>query len=220
MFVDAEWETEYGLQSLPEAAPETAGHSWPELRGFRDIPKKGALSPAKRAELRHGYFAATSYLDTCIAQVLDVLDVLQSLPGGSGARCKEPPGYVTPAGTRREPAMLNYQSGIDGSPITALQSESSPLYWSGRPSTAEDPIHWGPRSYGHVLSILSSTISWKPGGLPIQCAASRHRTLLGKSQGILHKRLLGNNSRGIRRFGRASQFGNSIADDGLHLVSP
>ncbi|MGB0587365.1 MAG: sulfatase [Limisphaerales bacterium] len=55
---------------LPEGAPALAGHSWPEARGYTDIPAQGTLSADKIAELRHGYYAATTFMDAQIGRVL------------------------------------------------------------------------------------------------------------------------------------------------------
>ena len=54
----------------PEGAPALAGHSWPEARGYTDIPAQGTLSADKIAELRHGYYAATTFMDAQIGRVL------------------------------------------------------------------------------------------------------------------------------------------------------
>ena len=73
-FEDDAWENIFGPNALPSGAPTIAGHAWPELRGYRDIPNQGDLSPEKRAELRHGYYASTSYHDACLGKVLDALE--------------------------------------------------------------------------------------------------------------------------------------------------
>jgi iduronate 2-sulfatase len=57
-------------------APEIALHDWVELRGYKDIPNKGPLSPEKIAELRHGYYACVSYTDAQVGKLLDALDRL------------------------------------------------------------------------------------------------------------------------------------------------
>lgn len=74
----------YDGKSLPEPAPaqspinapEIALHNWVELRGYKDMPKKGPLSDEKKQQLLHGYYAATSYTDAQIGKVLAELDRL------------------------------------------------------------------------------------------------------------------------------------------------
>ncbi len=60
----------------PEGVPDLALHQWPELRGYTDIPGDGPLKPAKIAELRHGYYAAASYMDAQVGKLLDQLESL------------------------------------------------------------------------------------------------------------------------------------------------
>jgi len=60
----------------PEGAPDVALHNWGELRNYTDIPRRGDLDEAKRRELVHGYYAATSFVDAQIGRVLDELDRL------------------------------------------------------------------------------------------------------------------------------------------------
>lgn len=62
---------EPSFAQMPAGAPEIAGHDWREARGYTDIPHKGTISPEKIAELRHGYYAATSFVDAQIGRVLD-----------------------------------------------------------------------------------------------------------------------------------------------------
>jgi iduronate 2-sulfatase len=52
------------------------GEATGELRGYSDIPAKGDVSPEKSTELRHGYYAAVSYVDVQIGRVIDELDRL------------------------------------------------------------------------------------------------------------------------------------------------
>lgn len=63
--------------SAPKDVPPVALHDWRELRGYKDIPRKGPLPPGKARELIHGYFAATSYMDAQVGKVLNELDRLQ-----------------------------------------------------------------------------------------------------------------------------------------------
>ena len=58
---------------MPEGAPSLAGHDWREARGYTDIPNKGPMSGEKIAELRHGYYAATSFMDAQLGRVLGEL---------------------------------------------------------------------------------------------------------------------------------------------------
>lgn len=64
---------EPSLAALPAGAPPMAAHDWPEARGYTDIPRKGAIPQEKVAELRHGYYAATSFVDAQLGKVLDEL---------------------------------------------------------------------------------------------------------------------------------------------------
>ena len=58
---------------MPQGAPAIAAHQWPEARGYTDIPRQGAITAAKIAELRHGYYAATSFMDAQVGRVVDEL---------------------------------------------------------------------------------------------------------------------------------------------------
>ena len=53
-----------------------AALDWREARGYTDIPNNGPISDEKIAELRHGYYAATSYADAQLGRVLDELKQL------------------------------------------------------------------------------------------------------------------------------------------------
>lgn len=64
---------EPSFAQLPAGAPEIAGHDWREARGYTDIPRTGPIRPEKIAELRHGYYAAASFVDAQIGRVLDEL---------------------------------------------------------------------------------------------------------------------------------------------------
>jgi iduronate 2-sulfatase len=52
------------------------GSTTGELRGYSDIPAKGDVTPEKRTELRHGYYAAVSYVDAQIGRIIAELDRL------------------------------------------------------------------------------------------------------------------------------------------------
>jgi iduronate 2-sulfatase len=61
---------------MPDGSPSIAGHAWPEARGYTDIPNKGPVPDEKMAEVRHGYYAATSYMDAQVGRVLAELKEL------------------------------------------------------------------------------------------------------------------------------------------------
>ncbi|MGI9429985.1 MAG: sulfatase, partial [Bythopirellula sp.] len=61
----------------PQAAPELATRSWQELEGYTDIPNEGNLTIEKARELRHGYYACVSYVDTLVGRLLDELTKLE-----------------------------------------------------------------------------------------------------------------------------------------------
>ncbi len=63
--------------TLPSSAPKKAGHKWGELRSYYDIPAKGPIPADKAVDLVHGYFAATSYSDALVGNVLDKLKALE-----------------------------------------------------------------------------------------------------------------------------------------------
>jgi iduronate 2-sulfatase len=60
----------------PEGSPDLAFHNWDELRGYRDIPDSGPLSPEKEVQLIHGYYACTSYADALVGRVINRLEEL------------------------------------------------------------------------------------------------------------------------------------------------
>jgi iduronate 2-sulfatase len=60
----------------PVDAPDLAFTNSQELRGYKDIPRRGPVSPDKMRALVHGYYAATSYMDAQAGRVLDELDRL------------------------------------------------------------------------------------------------------------------------------------------------
>ena len=57
----------------PQGAPELAVRSWNELEGYTDIPSDANMSAAKVQELRHGYYACVSYVDTLVGRLIDEL---------------------------------------------------------------------------------------------------------------------------------------------------
>ncbi|MGH9161847.1 MAG: sulfatase [Vicinamibacteraceae bacterium] len=60
--------------SPPRGVPPIALHDFRELRGYQGMPKDGGLTPAQVRHLRHGYYAAISFVDAQIGKVLDELD--------------------------------------------------------------------------------------------------------------------------------------------------
>jgi len=61
----------------PQDSPEYAWTSWGELRKYHGIPAEGPLSEQQARAAIHGYWAATSYIDALIGQLLDELDRLK-----------------------------------------------------------------------------------------------------------------------------------------------
>ncbi len=57
----------------PQGAPELATRSWRELEGYTDIPKDGKITNEKMRELRHGYYACISYIDSLIGRLYQEL---------------------------------------------------------------------------------------------------------------------------------------------------
>jgi iduronate 2-sulfatase len=58
----------------PENVPEIAMHPWKELRNYRGMPKSGPLTTEQIAELRHGYYAAISYMDAQVGKLREALE--------------------------------------------------------------------------------------------------------------------------------------------------
>ena len=58
----------------PRGGPELALHASVETRGYRGVPRQGAFPAELTAELRHGYYAATSFADAQIGRVLTALE--------------------------------------------------------------------------------------------------------------------------------------------------
>lgn len=57
----------------PQKVPPIALHNSPEIRGYTDIPDVGPIDGQQAAELRRGYYAASTYVDAQIGRVLDAL---------------------------------------------------------------------------------------------------------------------------------------------------
>ena len=49
-------------------------HTSIETRGYRGVPRQGAFPAELTAELRHGYYAATSFADAQMGRVLAALE--------------------------------------------------------------------------------------------------------------------------------------------------
>jgi len=62
---------------LPKNAPPMAGTNWGELRQYHGIPAQGDLTEAQARELRHGYYASTSFTDANIGKLMEELDRLK-----------------------------------------------------------------------------------------------------------------------------------------------
>lgn len=64
---------------MAKDAPEQATHQWSELRSYLNIPKNDnePLSDSLAKDLIHGYFAATSYSDALVGDVLARLKELE-----------------------------------------------------------------------------------------------------------------------------------------------
>jgi len=60
----------------PLDSPSYAWASWGELRKYHDIPETGPLSEEQSRSMIHGYWAATSYVDALVGNLLDELDRL------------------------------------------------------------------------------------------------------------------------------------------------
>jgi choline-sulfatase len=59
---------------LPDGAPDFVGHTNGELRSYAGIPPAGPIPDDLARRLRHGYYAAVSYVDAQIGIVLDALE--------------------------------------------------------------------------------------------------------------------------------------------------
>jgi iduronate 2-sulfatase len=66
------------FDEMPTDAPTEAKHQWGELRNYRGVPDAPEpVSTEMARELRHGYYAATSYADAQIGKLLQALDELK-----------------------------------------------------------------------------------------------------------------------------------------------
>ncbi len=62
------------FQKLPADAPKFVGHTNGELGSYAGMPKDGVVDDATARTLRHGYYAAISYMDAQVGLVLDALE--------------------------------------------------------------------------------------------------------------------------------------------------
>lgn len=62
------------FQKLPEGAPRFVGHTNGELKSYSDIPDLGPIDETMARHLRHGYYAAISYMDAQVGLILDALE--------------------------------------------------------------------------------------------------------------------------------------------------
>jgi len=60
----------------PKNAYEGALAGSGEIRVYEGIPRNGSIPDDQALELRHGYYAAVSFIDACVGRVLDELDRL------------------------------------------------------------------------------------------------------------------------------------------------
>jgi iduronate 2-sulfatase len=63
-----------GPTSRPEGVTDLAWFNFVELTGFSDVPRTGPLTKKLAARLRHGYYAATSYVDANVGRLLEALE--------------------------------------------------------------------------------------------------------------------------------------------------
>ena len=62
-----------GVTDKPDNVSDLNWFNFKEIRTLSDLPKKGKLAKETSTWLRHGYYAATSYLDDNIGQVIQAL---------------------------------------------------------------------------------------------------------------------------------------------------
>ena len=62
------------FRKLPAGAPKFVGHTNGELGSYAGMPKNGVVDEATARTLRHGYYAAISYMDAQVGLLLDALE--------------------------------------------------------------------------------------------------------------------------------------------------
>jgi iduronate 2-sulfatase len=60
----------------PQGMPSLAGTNWGELRKYAGMPRSGPMPAGEARNLIHGYYAATSYTDRLIGEVVNELKTL------------------------------------------------------------------------------------------------------------------------------------------------
>jgi choline-sulfatase len=65
------------IDHLPEGAPEFAGHDNDELHIYANIPQGNPIPEDLAVQLRHGYYACASYIDTQVGRLLQGLEDLK-----------------------------------------------------------------------------------------------------------------------------------------------
>ncbi len=62
-----------GSTNKPDNISNLNWFNYKEIRGLSDLPKKGPFSTTTAQKLRHGYYAATSYVDDNVGQLIKAL---------------------------------------------------------------------------------------------------------------------------------------------------
>ncbi len=62
-----------GPEEVPNNVPNLNWFNYKEIRSLTDLPKRGVFSKETAQRLRHGYYAATSYLDDNLGQIIQSL---------------------------------------------------------------------------------------------------------------------------------------------------
>lgn len=63
-----------GPTTRPGGAPDLNWFDFSEIRTFSDVPREGIIPKTTAERMRHGYYAATSYLDANVGRLLDALE--------------------------------------------------------------------------------------------------------------------------------------------------